>query len=425
MNMQNARRSLRGLVAGLLALLAGTVADAATLDSPSLRLSELLTELRAANPQIAERRDLLSAATARPIAVSQLQDPTLSLEAWQQSVDFKAYPVMLTARQTLPWPGRLSAQRTVAEQEIATARDQVLDTQRRTEAEMKQSYVELWLAERSYEVSQRIHALLETVVSSADARYKAGTVTQVDVLKAQTELLTIENEQLDYESTREQLHIRINQLLDRPSSSALAVTGRGFARVAIPTADTLVKRVLDSNPQVAIASDAVREAEARLAVARKDNNPELAGWLGYMHNFGGVDTFTVGISTSLPVFSTRRKNALADAAQAELAARQDALRSASRQTEAALHNALIQIDAASRHERLHVDKLIPLSEVALKSALAGYQNARLDFLAVLDAARMVRVHHLNHFRFLAEYERRIADLEMLLVEDFAREGVSL
>ena len=171
-----------------------------------------------------------------------------------------------------------------------------------------------------------------------------------------------------------------------------------------------------------MARDEVRAAESRHTVARKENAPDLAVWLGYMHNFGAVDTFTAGVSTSLPVFSTRRKNALGEAAQAEVAARKDALRAASRQTEAALHNALIAIDAASRHERLHADKLIPLSEVALKSALAGYQNARLDFLAVLDAARMVRVHHLNHFRFLAEYERRIADLEMMLDQDFPREG---
>ena len=199
----------------LLTLAVGTSAYAVTPSQPALRLTDLLTELRAVNPQIAERRQLLTAATSRPVAVSQPQDPTLSLEWWQQPLDFKTYPVMLTARQALPWPGRLGAQRTVAENEIATARDQVLETQRRVEAEMKQTYTELWLAERSLEVSQRIHALLETVVSSADARYKAGSVTQVDVLKAQAELLTIENEQLDYESTRAQLHSRINEMLDR------------------------------------------------------------------------------------------------------------------------------------------------------------------------------------------------------------------
>ena len=420
--MRNASRSSHCFLLYALALGVGPQAQAATLSQAALRLPELLAELRATNPEMAERRHLLVAATARPSAVSQPQDPTLSLEWWQQPLDFKNYPLMLTARQALPWPGRLAVQRSLAENEIESAHDRVSDTQRRVETEMKRIYIELWLTERSLEVSESIHALLETVVGSANARYKAGTVTQVDVFKAQTELLTVENEGLDYQSTREQLHGRINELLDRSGHTTLGETDAGFARVTLPSEAVLVERVSASNPEIALAKDALREAESRAALAQKEDTPELAVWLGYMHNFGGVDSFTAGASTSLPIFSTRRKNALGQAAEAEVAARNDALRMATRATEAALHNALIQIDAAARHERLHVDKLIPLSEVALESALAGYRSGRLDFLAVLDAARMVRTHHLNHFRFLAEYELHIADLEMLLDHDFPRDG---
>ena len=84
-------------------------------------------------------------------------------------------------------------------------------------------------------------------------------------------------------------------------------------------------------------------------------------------------------------------------------------------------NPQVYLDAL-RHERLHSEKLIPLSELSLQSALAAYQSDRIDFFSVLDAARMVRDHHLNHERYLIEYQKRLADLELAVGEDFPSEA---
>jgi outer membrane protein TolC len=168
----------------------------------------------------------------------------------------------------------------------------------------------------------------------------------------------------------------------------------------------------------------VAEAVARLDVARRDAHPELAVWAGYMVNLRGVDTFTAGVSTTLPIFSSRRRDALVAAAEAELQARRATLDAARRRAEADVHVALLQMLAAQRHEKLHAEKLIPLAELSLQSAQAAYQNDRIDFFSVLDAARMVRDHHLNHERYLVEYEKRLADLELAIGGDLPRQEVS-
>jgi outer membrane protein TolC len=173
---------------------------------------------------------------------------------------------------------------------------------------------------------------------------------------------------------------------------------------------------------VKLAEDAIRQAEAKLALARRDSDPELAVWAGYMVNFRGVDTFTTGVSTTLPIFSARRRSGSTRAAEAELQAARALWQAAQRRTEADIRTALLQMDAALRHEKLHAEKLIPLSELSLKSALAAYQNDRIDLFSVLDAARMLREHHLNHERYLVEYEKRLADLELAAGVDFAREA---
>jgi hypothetical protein len=35
-------------------------------------------------------------------------------------------------------------------------------------------------------------------------------------------------------------------------------------------------------------------------------------------------------------------------------------------------------------------------------------------MTVIEAARMVRDHHLEHVKYLVEYERRLADLEQVV-----------
>src|SRR4051812_11377055 len=81
-------------------------------DLPSpLQAADLVEVLRAKNPELRARRAMAKAAVARPRMVSQLDDPMLSLEWWQQPINFSSVPIMLSIRQPLPWPGKLRTRR--------------------------------------------------------------------------------------------------------------------------------------------------------------------------------------------------------------------------------------------------------------------------------------------------------------------------
>ena len=165
----------------------------------------------------------------------------------------------------------------------------------------------------------------------------------------------------------------------------------------------------------------MRSPKRRLGADRRENSPELAVWAGYMVNIHAADTFTLGVSTTLPLFSSVRRSSLIEAAGAVVRARHAAVDAAMRAAERDVRTALFQIDTAQRHARLHAEKLIPLAELSVQSAEVAYQNNRIDLFAVLDAAKLVREHHLNHARYLIEYQRRIADLELALGQDLRRE----
>jgi outer membrane protein TolC len=384
-------------------------------DLPSpLRLGDVLGVVERDNPELAVRRSMHAAAARRPAATVWPDDPMAMLEWWQQPVDFATVPIMLTLRQPIPIVSKLHARRDLAERQANSARDEVDEVARRVQMEAKRAYFELVLADRNARQNDAVRGLVENLVRVVEARYRVGMAVQADLLKAQGELLMLENERLDFERDRSTATTTLNRLMNRTADASLGPTGSEPDLVSLPAASALVDRALATRPELRRAQDAVAEAKAKLTVEQRENLPELAAWGAYMVNIRGVDTFTVGFQTSLPIFSSIRKRSLASAAELEVQAAGKALEAARRDTEAAVRTVLLELDSAARHVRLHADKMVPLSEVTLQSALASYEAGRVDFPAVLEAARAVREHHTDHIKYLVEYERRLAELEQLV-----------
>ncbi len=403
----------RAAVAALGLICIGRSAFAADdLQSP-LSLADVLAAVERNNPEIAERRRMYDAAARRPAATVWPDDPMAMIEWWQQPVNFSMVPVMLTIRQPIPILAKLHARRDLSEREARSARDDVDEVARRLEADAKRAYFELILADRNARQNDAVRSLVENLVHVVDSRYRVGLAVQADLLKAQGELLTLENERLDFDRDREIATTMLNRLLNRDVDTRFGPTGTEPDLVSLPPAGDLVERALVARPELRRARDAVAEAQARLVIQQKENLPELAASASYMVNIHGIDTFTVGFQTSLPIFSTLRKRSLASAAELEVQATNKALEVAQRATAADVRTVLLEVDSAARHVRLHADKMVPLAEVTLQSALASYEAGRVDFPAVLEAARAVREHHTNHIKYLVEYEQRLADLEQL------------
>ena len=383
------------------------------LPSP-LTIHALLDVVRQRNPQLAEQEHLAQAAAARPSAAGQPDDPMVSVEWWQQPVNFQNVPIMISARQSLPWPGKLRARRQISERQATIARDQVSEIAIRLEAEAVRVFLDLALSEDRLSVNHRMRGLLTAMVATTDARYRVGRAAQAEVLRAQAELLTLENDRFDLERARDESMVRLNALLNRSTDAALPPICPEGDAITLPSIEQAIERALSKRPDIRLAQDVVFEAEARVALARLENRPELAVWAGYMINIRGSDNFTLGASTTLPVFSSRRRSSQVLAEESEVRAQKAALEAARRRVEQEVRIAFLRLETSQRHERLHADKLIPLAELALKSAETAYQNDRINFLVVLDAARMLRDHHLNHAQYRIETQRRRVDLQLAL-----------
>jgi outer membrane protein TolC len=82
-----------------------------------------------------------------------------------------------------------------------------------------------------------------------------------------------------------------------------------------------------------------------------------------------------------------------------------------------LTGTLAALDSARRTESLVASQLLPQTELSLRSALAGYENGKVDFATLLDAQRQIRKARQDRLKAQVEAQLRLAEVERIVGED--------
>ncbi|HMY06885.1 MAG TPA: TolC family protein, partial [Accumulibacter sp.] len=56
--------------------------------------------------------------------------------------------------------------------------------------------------------------------------------------------------------------------------------------------------------------------------------------------------------------------------------------------------------------------------MTFEAALAGYENGKVDFATLLDALRQIRQARQNRFKWRAEMEMRLAEIERIAGDEW-------
>jgi cobalt-zinc-cadmium efflux system outer membrane protein len=82
-----------------------------------------------------------------------------------------------------------------------------------------------------------------------------------------------------------------------------------------------------------------------------------------------------------------------------------------------LQETIAAYEAARDQEHLVTNTLLPQAELTFRSALAGYENSKVDFATLLDAQRAIRLARQDMVRALVEQEVRLAEIERMIGEE--------
>ena len=412
----------------IFALLAGTWCLAAQAQAaPGADVDSLLSIAREGNPEYAGMRLEAEAAAERIEPAGALPDPKLRTELMDVTRGGMQNPTLSPSRagstrytlmQDVPWFGKRDLRREIAELEAESAKGRALGTWADVSTKIKTTYAQLFYLDRNERLTREILDLIGRLEKITQARYAGGLAAQQDAIRAQVEQTSMRSELIAIETERHHLHTRMNALLSRPANAALAEPERLRPLPAPVQLDyaALADRVRGRNPLLSAEESRLKSAEKNRELTYKNRYPDFTFGLVPNQFQNSVKQWDLMFEVNIPLQQGSRR-AQERESEAMLSAARSRREATANQVLADLSENLAGLDAARRTETLSTDSLLPQSELTFKSALAGYENGKVDFATLLDAQRQIRQAKQNQIKAQAEGQARLAEIERILGED--------
>ena len=183
----------------------------------------------------------------------------------------------------------------------------------------------------------------------------------------------------------------------------------------------LLATALARRPEVQAFERAGERAQKQIELAERDFMPDFSVHLSYFDigdtdvppSADGRDAIAVGVGVKVPLWRGRLH---AQREEAEVRARQVAARLESFETTVRTHLLHLMHHLHQQHAQRELlqQTLIPQAEAAQEATLNAYSTGRVDFLALLDAERMLFDLRLDEADITARLLTTTAALEQAL-----------
>jgi outer membrane protein len=282
---------------------------------------------------------------------------------------------------------------------VENARESVFGTEDGTLLRVASSFLALVNAEARMEIERRNIELAETRRTQAQAFLDAGEVTRVDVLRAETAVKAAQRIFAAAEQARSNAESDLRAALDLTGPiDAVPPTSQ---RPPLPDVDTLVRRAIETRPDVDIAENNVKIAGLEVSKQRGYWLPTVffdGGWVNQKTPFP-ADRYTYGaLRFNVPIFQS-----------GEVVARVAGARE--REKQARLDYETAQVTAREDVQKALVD--MRAAEISLGLAREQLQAAEAEYAQAFELYRAQEATSLD----VASSETSLADARRAVAEE--------
>jgi cobalt-zinc-cadmium efflux system outer membrane protein len=364
-------------------VLAQTVEDA--LPSP-LHLQDVLKYAEQHRAEIVAARARASAAAQRPEIVSALEDPMVSPSLDHLPFMLHGANVSLTVEQRFPLGSVLSSRKRSAE---ADARRAHLDVTRLTfdlQLAAAEAYLMLQQRRALTVILQEQHALAQQLLQAALARYRAGSGSQADGLRAEIDVARLAAE---VRASTEEIvagEVMLNVSLGRQVQAAVPPL-EGSPPDALPPAAEAVRDIaLARRPELQIGQAEVNRARADVSVMESMYTPMAMVRTGPAYTMYDGAGWMLMVGVSVPIWRGRLRAGVEEARSMVAMAEADLLAMRRMVAADALAARARARSARERYLALR-DEVLPRAQQAISPALAAYSSGQLPLVSVIEAAQ--------------------------------------
>jgi outer membrane protein TolC len=360
-------------------------------DTLRLTRRQAIASTLLASPQIEIAREQTLQVRAQRVEGISIPDPVFAL-AWDSLSgplrlgQSNARPASVTLG--IPFPDKFRLRNRIGTENIRTSEAQFSQLRQAIAAQAARSYDSVLVTRLHRRNLMDSRDLSADFLKKTQARFDAGTVARLDVIKAQVDLAQAENDLIANTRDVANAEAAMNRLLGRPLGLPIVALDSLEAPGALPDLDAMEQMAFRNRPELTAL-----EAQMRGAAANSSLVKEMAILPDFSFSANRdlmVDSgawWTAGFSFPIPVFfwqHTRGDFAETKHRELELAATYRDQRAAVGQD---VRAAFAAADAALRQAIFIRDQLLPSASEAYRVATVSYTLGRLSALDVLDARR--------------------------------------
>ncbi|MBI5561638.1 MAG: TolC family protein [Deltaproteobacteria bacterium] len=415
---------MRHVIAYIAVCLMACLGASVSFAAEPVSLKDLLAEALSNNPDLRSMRERVRGMEAGVRAEGAFEDPWLKVE--MEDLDRRhplttgpgnAMQTRYTVSQTFPFPGKLALKERMASKGAAAAKAGLEARALETAALVKKAWFELAFLSASSAINSELAGVFSYMAEITETRYSTGLAAQQDVIKARIEEAMLTGDAISIGAEREAALARLRYLLGRPDGPALDLSPELTDERPAFATDELVDKAIAKNPEIREMEYSAESEEASAELSRKNYYPDLMAGVAPIQRDGRFDTYDVMVQVNIPLWLGKNASRAAAAAGNAIAQR-SALLAAKRRKAAEVREAAIEVEAGDKMLTLYSTGILPQSRAAFDSAFANYQAGTIDFLALLDAERVLKKTRLDYARTLLEYRKKVAVLEKTIGEDF-------
>lgn len=359
-----------------------------------------------------------------------LPDPRFTYGYFIEEVETRVGPQRqrVGISQVFPWFGKIEARTDAATAAARAAQRQYEAKKLQLFYEVKKAFYEYVYLRRAIDNARENLELVKHFEELARTRYVTAEAQHPDVVRAQIELATLEDELETLGELRRPIVAQLNAALNRPAGGALPWPQPEETVIAALDRRRLFRMVRDQNPQLQAKQFELESARSRIELAKKKFYPDLGVGIDWIQTDeasaagmrdSGKDPVILMFSMNLPLW---RKSYGAAELQARARARQVANEKDDIENSlvARVERVLYDVEDSERKLKLYGDVLVPKAEELLGASETAYMAGTVDFLGLIDAERTWLRFHLQRERAWANRQQRIAELEMLVGAELTR-----
>jgi outer membrane protein TolC len=284
---------------------------------------------------------------------------------------------------------------------------------------VKETYYQIWAADKFLGIIDKNLQLLGDIKTIAESKYSVGQGVQQDIYKAGLEKSKLLDMQITLKQQRQSLAANLNYLLYRPGNTPVGTIADFTLPQTTFSAQQLNEIAYEKRPQIKSLINLSNKGQASRRLAEKEFYPDFNLSFEYMFREKvdtemvkdpGYNMFTVGVTFNLPLQKERRQAMVAEASS-ETNISLEELNGLKNNISYTINETLAQLERRRKLVELYKGGIIPQAEQSLESAVISYRVSKVDFLTLLDG----RMNLFNYERELydsqAEYMIKLAQLE--------------